>query len=400
MRLHFPLVLSFFFLFSLQYQAYSQTSSLKDVSIKYHDTNGIQIESKDTLFSMNLRFRIQNRFEYTSQDEDITNGKSSNFQVRRLRLRAGGHLYSKKLNYNFQFGFSRSDQDWDVTETPLIIRDAIISYRFLPSLEVAFGQTKLPGNRQRNISSGEQQFADRSLNNATFNIDRDAGVFVTYRNTKSLVNYNLYGALTNGEGRNFFNSDNGMAYSGKIEILPFGAFALKGDYFEGDWVRELKPKLSIAAAYSYNSNASRKGGTIGEFLDYKSDISTLFLDFILKYRGFALYGEYANRKADKPMMTFEDGAVQYIYQGQGFNFQSSYQTIKHVEVGARVARIIPSSAISSQASPVSNYSLVVTKYLKWHRVKVQTDITYQDVLRPYKSFHDQWQYRFQLELGI
>jgi phosphate-selective porin OprO and OprP len=384
------------FSFSIQAQTGKQT----EISARFNDTNGIQIESKDTLFSLNLRFRIQNRFEYTSQDGDAFNAKSSNFLIRRMRVRAAGYLYNPKLNYVVQLGFSRNDLDWDATGFPHIIRDAVISYKFTPALEVGLGQTKLPGNRQRNISSGEQQFVDLSLNNATFNLDRDAGLFVTYKNAKHHVGYNFYGAITNGNGRNYFNSDKGLAYTGKVEILPFGAFALKGDYFEGDWVREQTPKLSVAAAYSYNSNASRRGGTIGDFLSYKSDIKTLFFDFILKYKGLAIYGEYAQRDAEKPLVTLSDGSYQYIYKGQGFNFQTSYQTVKHFEIGGRVARIIPSEAISSVVSPVSNFTLVATKYLKWHRVKVQSDITYQDVERAYKNFNDQWQYRFQLEIGI
>jgi phosphate-selective porin OprO and OprP len=397
MRLRF---LTLIFISLIYFKVQSQTGKLSEITAQYHETSGIKIESKDTLFSLNLRFRIQNRYEYTSKDEDITNAKSSNFLVRRLRIRASGYLYSPKLNYTLQLGFSRLDQDWDATGFPHIIRDAVISYKFTPELEVAIGQTKLPGNRQRNISSGEQQFIDLSLNNATFNIDRDAGLFLNYRNSKHKVGYNFYGAVTNGSGRNYFNSDKGLAYTAKVELLPFGQFGLKGDYFEGDWVREQKPKVSVAAAYSYNRDATRRGGTIGDFLNYKSDIKTFFMDFILKYKGWAVYGEYAQRDAEKPLVTLADGTVQYIYKGQGFNFQTSYQTAKHFEVGGRVARIIPSGAINSIVSPVSNFTLVATKYLKWHRVKVQSDITYQDVERPYKGFNDQWQYRFQLEFGI
>jgi hypothetical protein len=35
------------------------------------------------------------------------------------------------------------------------------------------GQTKLPGNNQRVVSSGSLEFTDRTINNSRFNIDRD-----------------------------------------------------------------------------------------------------------------------------------------------------------------------------------------------------------------------------------
>jgi hypothetical protein len=43
-----------------------------------------------------------------------------------------------------------------------------------------FGQTKLPGNNQRVVSSGSLEFTDRTINNSRFNIDRDFGLFLDY----------------------------------------------------------------------------------------------------------------------------------------------------------------------------------------------------------------------------
>jgi phosphate-selective porin OprO and OprP len=398
MKLKFPIFLLGLFLPLAS--LYAQTNAEGEASLLLHETDGIHIESKDSLYSINLRFRLQNRYEYTSEDDNPFNGKSSNFLVRRLRLRSFGYLGRKNITYQFQIGFSRYDQDWDNTKEVNIIRDAVVAYRFNKSFEVAFGQTKLPGNRQRVISSGEQQFVDRSLVNATFNVDRDAGIFGYYRNSNHSVNFNILGSITSGSGRNVPNKDKGLAYTGKVEVLPFGQFTLRGDYFEGDWARETTPKLSVAAAYSYNDEATREGGTIGENLNYTSDIRTLFLDFIFKYQGFAMYGELVDRDADIPMTTFDDGTVTYIYDGQGLNLQSSYQTPKHLEFGARFSRLMPSAGIESQTSAMSQFTIMASRYIKWHRIKVQTDLTYQDVDHPTTTLGDQWQYRFQLEVGI
>jgi hypothetical protein len=48
-----------------------------------------------------------------------------------------------------------------------------------------FGQTKLPGNNQRVVSSGSLEFTDRTINNSRFNIDRDFGLFLDYSHVKA-----------------------------------------------------------------------------------------------------------------------------------------------------------------------------------------------------------------------
>ena len=53
-----------------------------------------------------------------------------------------------------------------------IIRDAVVIYRPNKNWNFGFGQTKLPGNRQRVNSSGALQLTDRTINNAKFTLDR------------------------------------------------------------------------------------------------------------------------------------------------------------------------------------------------------------------------------------
>ncbi len=62
------------------------------------------------------------------------------------------------------------------SNAPRYILDAVIKYNFSENFELWFGQTKLPGNIERVISSGNLQQVDRSLLNSRFNIDRDMGI--------------------------------------------------------------------------------------------------------------------------------------------------------------------------------------------------------------------------------
>ena len=52
----------------------------------------------------------------------------------------------------------------------------VLCIKYYPkNFEIWFGQGKLPGNRERVISSGNLQQVDRSLLNSLFTIDRDFG---------------------------------------------------------------------------------------------------------------------------------------------------------------------------------------------------------------------------------
>ncbi|MFO8021749.1 MAG: hypothetical protein R6U65_04720 [Perlabentimonas sp.] len=66
------------------------------------------------------------------------------------------------------------------------------------------------------------------------------------------------------------------------------------------------------------------------------------------------------------------------------------------EIGTRFTTVTPSEAISMYESPVKEYTLGVTKYLHKHRVKLQSNLMYQQR----ESMNDRWVIHFQIELGI
>lgn len=363
---------------------------------------GLGITSPDSLFMLNIRFRMQNRLAFTTESADNLNLDKVEARVRRLRLRFDGFIYSRKLTYVIQLAFSRGDLDFDDTGFPNIIRDAMVLYRVNEHLTVGAGQTKLPGNRQRINSSGDLQFADRSIVNSAFNIDRDFGVQVYYQNNISKVTYGLRGAISSGEGRNFNSSDRGLAYTGRVELLPLGPFTNGGDYFEGDLEREPTPKLSLGASYSNNQNAIRTGGQLGTFLYDSRDITTEMVDFLFKYNGWAFAAEYLRRMADDPITTNLEGDQRYVYTGHGQNYQGSYLFRKNLELAARYSEVRPNLAIQTLTPRVRQYTMGVTRYIKGHRVKLQTDLTYEirHWLKSGASDMDNWQLRFQIEIGI
>lgn len=365
---------------------------------------GIQYTGDDSTFYINFRFRMQSRLKYTSRSGTDFGAESLEARIRRLRLRMDGYIYNPKLSYSIQLGFTRSDLDYDDTDVPSLVRDAVIFYNFTDNFYVAFGMNKLPGNRQRVNSSGELQFAERSLVNATFNIDRDFGIKAYYSPTLGSIPFHFKGAISTGEGRVANMTDDGLAYTGRAEFLPLGEFTNGGDYYEGDLEYEETPKLSIGGGYSFNDRAKRSDGQTGKFLATPISLKTSFYDAIFKYRGWAYQVEYMKRGADNPITTDLEGEPIYAFKGQGVNQQLSYVLNRKLgyELAGRYTWIKPHDDISAFEVQTEVVELGLTKYFRAHRLKLQLNAHYQTKDGIYRTDHagNDWGATFQIELGI
>lgn len=258
----------------------------------YNFGSGLGITAPDSTFRLNIRFRIQNRATYI---EDYNGDEAVEATVRRLRLRFDGFVGDPRFLYAIQLSFAPGDVG-ELTEGDNIniIRDAVIFYRPNDNWNIGFGQTKLPGNRQRINSSGALQLTDRSINNARLSIDRDFGLQVYYLQEDSdRFSYNIKTAVSTGDGRNWTrNPDTNLAYTGKIELFPFGAFQNNGTQFEGDLAREQTPKLLFSGVYHLNKGAQRQRGQLGAPLFERRDLTSVFFDAMIKYQGWSFQTAY------------------------------------------------------------------------------------------------------------
>ncbi len=391
----------------------AQEDSIKEKSKKEenYDTSmlpfysygkGLGMTSPDSLYQVNIRFRMQNRATYFANEGEK---KTIDGQIRRLRLRLDGYVGSPKFQYSMQLSFAPEDVgELDDGENINIIRDAMINYVPNSKWSIGFGQTKLPGNRQRFNSSGALQLTDRSINNAEFNIDRDFGAQVQYnKRSGDKFSYTFRGAISTGEGRNWTEFEGtGLAYTGKVELFPLGAFKNDGSNFEGDIIREEKPKVMFAAAYSYNDNAERTQGQRGEMLFAPRDIQSLFLDFMFKYKGWAFMSAYMNRLADDPITYNPDDLTEFrfVNAGQGFDLQGSYNFRNNYELIGRYSNLKMKDIIHQYKPNVNQYSIGLTKYIWEHAFKLQAEITYETEKYFDNSQKDNWYARLQIEIGI
>ena len=237
------------------------------------------------------------------------------------------------------------------------------------------------------ISSANLQLVDRSLLNSLFNIDRDIGFQLRHHIelTDSFIIREIF-AFSQGEGRNFTTGNlGGHQYTGRIELLPFGYFTNKGDYFGSDLAREQQPKLMLGATYDYNDNAVRNRSNMGRYMItdtgfYETSIQTLFVDAMFKYRGFSFMAEYASRAADDPIAVNSDGSPTgvVVQEGDAVNLQTGYLFKNNWEIAGRFSHIALNENVTG-TGPQSQYTLGVSKYIVGHKLKVQTDLNYLDL---------------------
>ncbi len=388
------------FIFHIPLDSFGQKHEYNDPDFDF--SKGIGITSPDSSFFLNFGLRFQPRIAYTSADLSVFDFGSIQARIRRLRLKFNGYVFNPKYGYKVELAFENLSLDFENASVPNIILDAVFFYNLNDHWTFSFGQTKLPGNRERVVSSGNMEMVDRTWINARLNIDRDMGLQAVYTNHVNNVHYAIKGAVTSGEGRNFITTDEGLAYTGRVEVLPFGKFKNKGDYSMGDLEREEKPKLSVGFTAHYNDGAIRQRGQTGRLLYDQRDLTSYFLDAILKYNGWAFMSEYMSRSTDDPITVNEDGDVRYVYAGKGVFFQGSYVFKSNWSLIGRLSFLDPDREISDYTDEIDEYAVGVTRYINGHKLKVQLDIAYEDRHNSYREqiVDDNWQIRFQVEIGI
>ena len=352
----------------------------------------INFTAKDSSFSVKFAPRFQVR-SISSWDHDGNEYGSPehNFIVRRARLKFDGFAYSPKLKYKIELGLSNRDisgANQFNRNTPRYILDAVIMWNFAGNWELWAGQTKLPGNVERVVSSANLQLVDRSLLNSRFNIDRDLGIQLRHKT-------NLGGdflmrekfSISQGEGRNVSEgNEGGLQYTARLEFLPFGTFISKGDYSQSDLKREEKPKLMVGLTYNYNQDAVRERGFAGDYMIrtdgslYETDQTTIFADAMFKYNGFSFMGEYAKRTADNEIATEADGITptgDVVLTGNALNLQAGYLFKNNYEIAGRFTTTNYESI--TNRDPEKQYTLGFNKFVVGHKLKVQSDISYTSV---------------------
>jgi len=334
------------------------------------------------------------------------------FRMRRLRLRIEGSAAQDKLSYRFQTDLSGTGELLDGNNNYLL--DAFVAYNLARRVKITFGQrAPYTDNRELFMNSNSLQLVERSRVTSVFAAIREFGFFLdgTFRLNNSSTYIKPYLTLTNGDGPNVFKPDlGGLKYGGRLDILPFGLFNKMGQFNQVDIVRELTPKLVFGVTYSYiNGVSSRRGRESGSivYLDDNNnpllpDYMKFGVDFMLKYRGFCIIGEYMNGNGIVPngitQRVRNDGSVASTFLvngmqdvsnyikgrmmvGDAFNIQGGYLFPNGISIDTRYTHL-RAAEHSFMRNPTfynrpNYYTLGVSKLMgRNYGAKIQGDVTY------------------------
>lgn len=360
-------VLSLFSIFLTSLAVNAQSYPAPKISL--NPEKGLWIESEDGFMGLKLGFRLQQQLLFT-QNMEASESLDSEFLIRRGRILFKGYLFDKKLDYFIQLGLDRGN---------VTLLNA--EYRWKPDkhTKISFGQFFPPVGRQFQTISKKLQMVDRSNVTRFFFTDYDLGI--AFRRSIPLAESFAFKAalsITHGEGKNISTAPGGWAYTGRLEILPFGMFNAYGDYSESDLFREPVPKLSIGTALYFNKDAYTKYGN--DSWDGLSDnISEYYLDAVFKYNGVSIVTEYIHRSTENERLQISPGTEIFSKKvsGEGFYIQGGKFFSKTIEPTFRISILNPDDANQNSLNRFTKqvkYAIGLNNFLLGHSIKFQTQI--------------------------
>jgi phosphate-selective porin len=261
-------------------------------SVSYGD-NGLVIKSGNGNFETQIRWRLQFRASTPFDDdpetaEDFADPARTNLSIRRARLKVDGHAFRPWMEYKVELDLA-SARLYDFSVTLARSR----------ALQLRLGQWKAEFNRERRDSSSEQQFAERSLVNDSFTIDRQQGLQLGGRlfAGKPLDSTYFAGVLT-GMGTNERANDD--THPMWVARYQWNLLGRELGFTQSDLEGKKKPHAAVAGGFvsnrsPYTSFSGSGGGalpgfTVGGAGQYS--VRQWLEDAAFHYRGFSFQHEF------------------------------------------------------------------------------------------------------------
>ncbi len=310
---------------------------------------GFYFETADKNFMMKINGRLQFRYSYEDRDnihDTDEQQDDSSFRIRRARVKFSGYAY-KYFKYKIELALA-STGTVDGSKA-VELYDFWASYNKNPAASIQFGQWKVPWNRQRVVSSQNQQMIDRASSQDEFTMDRQIGVMLHGKLFNKKFEY--YTGIFNGNARNqSSNGNNEMLYIARASWNPFGAYGKGIGEVESDINFSEKPIAHLSAAIAYDGAADRERFSsttidldppVGTGITLKEvNRTSVVAEYGLKYRGFSTSAEAYWRRFDDIRANNIDSVGSGVIIDRGFFVQGGYFILpKKVEVAGRYSLV-------------------------------------------------------------
>jgi phosphate-selective porin len=358
---------------------------------------GLEVTSADGRFSAWFGLRAQLLLSYPFRDdprepEDFDLADRATLEIRRARFKSGGHAYQKWLDYFFEYE---------------ILNSRLLDLRFTlkqrEDIQLRVGQWKPEYNRERRDSSGELQFADRSIVTYPFTIDRQPGAMLMGRlwSGRPYDSHYYVGAFS-GAGTLHFDNEGQPMWLARWQWNLFGR---ELPFTESDLQRRKQPHASLAAAAlgnrsRYTRFSQSGGGALPGFPDTTAeryDVSQSLAEAALHWRGFSLQGEYHWKKIEDrlvPRVTRLEGA----YGQMGYFFHETWPSVPSpLELAVRAAFVDWDTSVPDDRQ--TEITFCGNWFFHGHRNKLTLDVSRLGLENP-AGDRSAWRGRFQWDVSF
>lgn len=350
-----------------------------------HDKTGFKVESTDGTWSTKLNWRAQMRFTYPyrsdpRQVDDFDNTEST-FELRRVRMKIGGHAYEPWLDYYFEVDLQPTrSEDGNVARSSSRLLDWRITAQPYEELGFRVGQWKIDYNRERVDSSGRQQFVERSIVNRQFTIDRQMGAQVRghlFKGTPADLRY--YAGAFTGQGRGVKNDDDKLMYAGRLQWNFLGR-DLKLRQTDVEFTEKPTGSISFGAATNTGEStrwSSSGGGNLDGFSADEAgqyEVEQYQVGSAFKYRGFSWQQEYHWKKI-RDRVNNETVDMKGAYAQAGYFFHYLMSAVpKQLELAARYAFVDEPNETNVQVeNKREEFTVGANWFISGHNNKVTVD---------------------------
>ena len=359
---------------------------------------GFQLKTSDEKFLLHLESRLQFRFSTPGDQNPLTLDDLETdkpvFKINRARLKVGGHAFSPDLKYYWEYELAQGN-----------LLDFRIMFEKFEGFNIKVGQWKTYYNRERVISSGKQQLADRSIITRPFTVDRQQGISVYGRLfSQTLADMTYHASMLTGTGRgNFENDDDQFMYVGRLQWNFLGR---ELGMTSSDLQYHEKPVALIAIAALTNRSPytrfSQAGG--GQLFGYEEGVDGQYrvnqglVETAFMYRGFSWQNEFHRKQIDDRVNGRVTTLVGTYYQA-GYFFHNLWSVIPEpLELATRYARYVPDTDFSGNLE--EEFTVALNWFFRGHRNKLTAEFTVFDfetdfqVVKRTSRFRVQWDISF------
>ena len=378
-------------------------SAPKSKPLDYKLGKGFTFTSPDEKFQLSIGGNMQLLYTYTQKDGANTDSSVSEWKLRRIKTGFSGYAFTKDLTYKVLLNWAELG---GTTNSTKVLEEAYLNYKIVDEAQILVGEDKVQYGRQEITSSGAQQFVDRAFVVNAFKPSYDIGLNLHGDVAKGLFKYDLQ--WVGGKGQNTVSTNNNNAYNLRLAVNPLGDMK----YSEADLEMSAKPLLGLGGSYYHNTLRKNALATFESNNDAYADtskgwlgknagifgaaenvnINTFETDMAFKWLGLSTQAEYF----------WAEGvgqATNRTVTSKGFYLQAGYMVLpKQVELAMRYAWIDWNNSTANDNQ--TEVTGAISWYPQGHNLKIQGDITAQNVQKSATLSLDNMIYRVQTQINF